>query len=126
MGSCEGCAADIGALQVVGSSTACIAALDSHSEMLQAVNIGDSGLYVFSRGQDTAMAGTMKSNFSQDELHIVYRSRQQLHSFNRPYQLGYAPSSSEEKAIFAPYFESPEDATLMNIPVAAGDLVNAV
>lgn len=107
--------------EITGSSTACIAALDSHSEMLQAINIGDSGLYVFSEAQKTEMAGTMKREARKEGMHITYRSRQQLHSFNRPYQLGFCPP--KEDKTYSHLFDQPADATVMHIPVAAGDLV---
>ena len=79
-------------MQITGSSTACIAALDSHSEMLQAINIGDSGLYVFSEAQKTEMAGTMKREARKEGMHITYRFV--YHRFDESLLLYSAPDYS--------------------------------
>lgn len=54
--------------RAVGSSTACVAALDG--EHLLGVNLGDSGLIVIRDGR------------------IVYRTTEQQHYFNCPFQIG--------------------------------------
>ena len=75
-------------------------------------------------------------------LSVVFRSPQQLRGFNFPYQLGYCPppsdsdsepdiaaaldaSGSASKPASAPrrWFESPDDADVIRVPVRPGDLV---
>lgn len=54
--------------RAIGSSTACVVGLDA--ERLVGVNLGDSGLLVIRRGA------------------VVYRTSEQQHYFNCPYQIG--------------------------------------
>jgi len=56
-----------------GSSTACILVLDS--KKIDCANLGDSGFALYRRSQD----GGFKS---------IYKSKEQQHQFNYPYQLG--------------------------------------
>jgi len=76
---------------IVGSSTCCICVLDGG--YLRCANLGDSGFMVIRRNQ------------------VHFRSREQQHSFNFPYQLG---SQSSDR---------PEAAILDNVPILDGDLV---
>lgn len=55
-----------------GSSTACV--LIVHQDTLYSANLGDSGYLVIRNGE------------------IVYRSREQTHYFNAPYQLSLPPA----------------------------------
>lgn len=55
-------------LDVQGSSTACILALEG--DTLHAANLGDSGFMVVRRNK------------------VMYKSRSQQHQFNYPFQLG--------------------------------------
>eukprot|EP01113_Clastostelium_recurvatum_P003657 TRINITY_DN1159_c0_g1_i1.p1 TRINITY_DN1159_c0_g1~~TRINITY_DN1159_c0_g1_i1.p1 ORF type:complete len:424 (-),score=96.15 TRINITY_DN1159_c0_g1_i1:138-1409(-) len=79
------------ASQVKGSSTCCIVTLDGC--YLSTANLGDSGFMVV-RGSE-----------------IVFRTKEQQHSFNFPYQLGTGSS------------DLPEHADHYSIPVQEGDLV---
>jgi protein phosphatase PTC7 len=63
---------------VQGSSTCCILALDGMH--LSAANLGDSGFMVI-RG-----------------LEIVYRTKEQQHSFNFPYQIGTGSADKPQHA----------------------------
>jgi protein phosphatase PTC7 len=58
----------------IGSSTACLVLLDRTQNILYTANIGDSG-YIILR----------KSN---NQYHQIYKSEEQLHSFNFPFQVG--------------------------------------
>jgi protein phosphatase PTC7 len=64
-----------------GSSTACIAALDSSGERLGVANIGDSGLVHFRK---QFLTGALS-------MTCVMRTREQQHGFNVPYQLSRIP-----------------------------------
>eukprot|EP01112_Ceratiomyxa_fruticulosa_P013628 TRINITY_DN3842_c0_g1_i1.p1 TRINITY_DN3842_c0_g1~~TRINITY_DN3842_c0_g1_i1.p1 ORF type:complete len:461 (-),score=104.20 TRINITY_DN3842_c0_g1_i1:583-1965(-) len=76
---------------IKGSSTCCIVLLDG--SYLSCANLGDSGFMVV-RGSD-----------------IIYRSKEQQHSFNFPYQLGTGS------------YDLPEHSDKSNIPVQEGDLL---
>lgn len=78
---------------VQGSSTACIINIDGIH--LTAANLGDSGFMVI-RGME-----------------IVFRTKEQQHSFNFPYQIG---TGSADK---------PQDAQRLSVEVQPGDLVIA-
>lgn len=64
---------------VQGSSTACVIVIDGLK--LYAANLGDSGLMVI-RGQE-----------------IIYRSKEQQHSFNFPYQIGTGSADKPEHSV---------------------------
>lgn len=76
---------------ITGSSTACILTLNDSE--LQSANLGDSGFMVL-RGNE-----------------ILFRSKEQQHSFNFPFQLG---TGSTDK---------PEHASVVNLKVEDGDVV---
>jgi len=76
---------------IQGSSTACIIVLKDLQ--LQSVNIGDSGFMVIRSGK------------------TIFRSKEQLHSFNFPYQLGTAS------------INVPSDANKITLDVQQDDLV---
>ncbi|CAN0030097.1 unnamed protein product [Ectocarpus fasciculatus] len=78
---------------VVGSSTACVAALDYDLEQLSFSNIGDCGVVVL-RHIDSDVAGYMRErktprHLRDSDLRLAFISQQQLRSFNLPYQFGY-------------------------------------
>jgi len=79
------------AKSIHGSSTACILMLDGSSLLTN--NIGDSGFMVI-----------------RDEK-ILFRFKEQLHSFNYPYQLGTASANV------------PSDATNVTLELREGDLI---
>ena len=61
--------------QLVGSSTACLLVFDRDTRVLHAANLGDSGFVVIRDNR------------------VVYRSTEQYHYFNAPYQLAILPAS---------------------------------
>lgn len=67
---------------IQGSSTACILVLNGQT--LQTLNIGDSGFLVIRDGK------------------ILHRFKEQLHSFNYPFQLGTASANVPEDASYVP------------------------
>mmetsp|Transcript_1884 Transcript_1884/g.3297 ORF Transcript_1884/g.3297 Transcript_1884/m.3297 type:complete len:450 (-) Transcript_1884:139-1488(-) len=80
-------------VRVPGSSTACIIVLDGDERMLRGANLGDSGILVL-RGTE-----------------VLYRTVEQQHYFNCPFQLG-----SES-------VDTPESAIRIAVSVQEGDLV---
>lgn len=76
---------------VQGSATCCVVVLDGYC--LKTANLGDSGFMVI-RGND-----------------IVFRSKEQQHSFNFPYQLGTGSA------------DMPSHAVSINVNIQPGDLV---
>ena len=85
------------ARKVVGSATACIVTLQS-SELF-AANLGDSGFLIVRPSKDNK------------SVQLIFKSEEQQHSFNFPYQLGNSSS------------DRPEDADLYKLAVEDGDLV---
>ncbi len=81
-----------------GTCTACIISLDGDS--LRAANLGDSGLMVLRHVYGT-------------RWRLVFRSKEQTHYFNCPFQLG---TNSQDRPI---------DAQNLVVPVQKGDLVVA-
>lgn len=71
----------------VGSSTLVVATVDANSNMLKTAMIGDSG-YMILRPRDAAA-------LSYD---LVYKSNEQQHSFNFPFQIG-SRGDSPHKAL---------------------------
>ena len=96
--------------KVIGSSTLCLASLDTKANQLEYSNIGDCGLMVV-RHIDSERAGYMRNrqqprHLRINDMKIAYLSQQQLRSFNLPFQLGYADGVPD----FRGKFESPADA----------------
>ncbi|RHY76181.1 hypothetical protein DYB26_013708 [Aphanomyces astaci] len=68
------------------------------------------------RDTDLTPAGRRKG------AHVSYRSPQQLHYFNCPFQLGYyVPDIPDGSA--GPLFETPREAVNLRVPVEEGDLI---
>jgi len=76
---------------IQGSSTACIMTINGTT--LRTANIGDSGFMIIREGN------------------LAYRSKEQLHSFNYPYQIGTASANV------------PEDATTISFEMKEGDII---
>jgi len=76
---------------IVGSSTACVVVLGNDD--LKIANLGDCGLSIIRHN------------------HFVFRTEEQQHSFNFPYQLG---TNS---------FDSPQDAQRFTVKVEKGDII---
>jgi len=81
-----------------GSCTACIVVLNGETKKLNCANLGDSGFAIFRRSQD----GTFKS---------TYKSKEQQHEFNFPFQLG---EGSRDK---------PSHADKITVDIKAGDII---
>jgi protein phosphatase PTC7 len=84
--------------KIQGSSTALVALVDKGR--MEIANIGDSGIMVL-RGN------------REEKLDILYRSVEQQHAFNKPYQLGLCSS------------DKPEDACRASVQLEVGDVVIA-
>lgn len=112
------------AAKVVGSTTVCVATIDSSLNQLSYSNLGDGGLMIV-RHIGSGTAGFMKERerdlplqLKTGHFRIAYLSQQQLKSFNLPYQLGYSGSVQYGGA-----FENPLDADTASIPIFPGDIV---
>ena len=110
--------------EITGSSTICVASIDTLSNQLTVSNLGDGGLMVVRHMQSTRVGYMTGHKSSRDVEHIghnmgiAFLSQQQLRSFNLPYQLGYS-GIPEHQGIF----EMPSDATTFSIPVQPGDVI---
>ncbi|RLN51360.1 hypothetical protein BBJ29_009702 [Phytophthora kernoviae] len=140
--------------EIVGSSTACVLALDPEQGELHGVNLGDSGFLIIrdkmSDRESARLRGTLDgslmrkiSNREQDltpagrrkGAHVSYRSPQQLHYFNCPFQLGFAgadlvkdvaddlSTAKHSPMREKPLFETPENGMRLRVPVLEGDLI---
>ena len=94
-----------------GSATCCFCILDLEKEFLHTLNLGDSG-YMIIRNKETLSTHSNaaldnilyenkeENNNNNENLQIVYKSEEQQHSFNFPFQVGTNgdnPHSSETK-----------------------------
>jgi CBS domain-containing protein len=80
----------VSAAKVVGSSTCTIVSVDPSTHTLVAANVGDSGFLV-AREVDHERSGTLERHSHEAVaglLRVVFRSPQQLHGFNYPFQMG--------------------------------------
>ena len=99
-----------------GSATACVLSLDPRTGELAAANLGDSGFVVVGGGGGGgggSSHGDGKNSGSEVEGRVAFKSPQQQHGFNFPFQLGAAGSASD----------SPADAEEFLLPTRPGDLV---
>lgn len=87
--------------QIIGSSTACVVALNRAEGIVYTANIGDSGFLVVRSGK------------------IVHRSSEQTHYFNTPFQLSCVPPAQREHVLS----DSPESADTTEFVVRNGDLI---
>lgn len=142
--------------EIVGSATACILTLDPQACELHAVNLGDSGFLIIrdkksdletARQRGTLDGSLMRKIRDRESdltpagrrkgAHVSYRSPQQLHYFNCPFQLGFAgPDLRADVALDLhtasspvtpmnekPLFETPESGVKLRVPVLEGDLI---
>lgn len=142
--------------EIVGSATACILALDPQACELHAVNLGDSGFLIIrdkksdletARQRGTLDGSLMRKIRDRESdltpagrrkgAHVSYRSPQQLHYFNCPFQLGFAgpdlradvtqdlhtASAPVTPMNEKPLFETPESGVKLRVPVLEGDLI---
>lgn len=105
-----------------GSATACVLSLDPRTGQLAAANLGDSGFVIVGgggggsgngNGGGNGGNGGNGSNGSEVAGRVAFKSPQQQHGFNFPFQLGAAGSASD----------SPADAEEFLLPTRPGDLV---
>ncbi|KAF4031909.1 Stage II sporulation protein E (SpoIIE) [Phytophthora infestans] len=140
--------------EIVGSSTACVLALDPELGELHGVNLGDSGFLIIrdktsdletARLRGTLDGSLMRKIINRDHdltpagrrkgAHVTYRSPQQLHYFNCPFQLGFAGAELVSDVVDdlakgthspmkeKPLFETPENGMRLRVPVLEGDLI---
>jgi protein phosphatase PTC7 len=140
--------------EIVGSSTACVLALDPEQGELHGINLGDSGFLIIrdktsdletARLRGTLDGSLMRKIINRDSdltpagrrkgAHVTYRSPQQLHYFNCPFQLGFAgaelvsdvvddlASGTHSPMREKPLFETPENGMRLRVPVLEGDLI---
>ncbi|ETM00488.1 hypothetical protein F442_02980 [Phytophthora nicotianae P10297] len=140
--------------EIVGSSTACVLALDPEQGELHGVNLGDSGFLIIrdktsdletARLRGTLDGSLMRKIINRDHdltpagrrkgAHVTYRSPQQLHYFNCPFQLGFAGAELVSDVVDdlargthspmreKPLFETPENGVRLRVPVLEGDLI---
>ncbi len=112
--------------KVVGSCTACIATLDNELNQLSFCNVGDNGILIM-RHIDSDIAGYMRDKTTPrplrtNDFRIAFVSRQQLRSFNLPYQLGYTNTVAVAEGGGSAgetggCFDTPQDADNSSIPV---------
>mmetsp|Transcript_6000 Transcript_6000/g.14319 ORF Transcript_6000/g.14319 Transcript_6000/m.14319 type:complete len:585 (-) Transcript_6000:316-2070(-) len=118
------------ACKSLGSSTALVARLDREGKTLGVANIGDSGLMHIRREEH--------DSFPREA--VVHRTKEQLHSFNCPYQLCKLPEKSEYPRLVAEGREAlvrvlqrntalqqdtPENAELYSFDLQEGDVLIA-
>lgn len=101
-----------------GSATACVLSLDPRTGELAAANLGDSGFVIVGGGGGGGGGGSSKNgngskNSSEVAGRVAFKSPQQQHGFNFPFQLGAAGSASD----------SPADAEEFLLPTNPGDVV---
>ncbi|KDO32450.1 hypothetical protein SPRG_02927 [Saprolegnia parasitica CBS 223.65] len=127
---------------IVGSATACVVSLDPSQCELYAVNLGDSGFLIIrdkkSDLKSAEMRGTLDGSLMRKlenretdltpagrrkGAHVSYRSPQQLHYFNCPFQLGFYEPGPDMPSGSGPLFETPAEAVNLRVPVMEGDLI---
>lgn len=104
-----------------GSATACVLSLDPRTGELAAANLGDSGFVIVGGGggggssKNGGNGSSSSGNSSGSEVagRVAFKSPQQQHGFNFPFQLGAAGSASD----------SPADAEEFLLPTNPGDVV---
>ncbi|XP_074093854.1 protein phosphatase PTC7 homolog isoform X3 [Cotesia typhae] len=89
------------ALEVIGSSTACVIVLNKETSSIYAANIGDSGFVIVRKGK------------------VVHRSSEQQHYFNTPFQLSLPPPGHSDLVLS----DSPESADTSTFGVENGDVI---
>lgn len=77
---------------IIGSSTACIATLESATGILQAANLGDSTFYLIRNDK------------------VIHSQKSQTHYFNAPFQLEKLPDGPRDSRFAAP--DLPKDSDL--------------
>lgn len=105
-----------------GAATAVACILDADTRRLGISWIGDSGVMVVRRPTKQRSVGEEPgAAVSRSRVSMVYKTREQQHSFNFPYQLSHFPESLHEQVLQKP--NSPEDCNTADIELQEGDLV---
>ncbi|KAH7731628.1 5-azacytidine resistance protein azr1 [Aphelenchoides avenae] len=86
----------------IGSSTACVVVV--HQRTLYSANLGDSGFLVYRNGK------------------VIYRSQEQVHYFNAPFQMALLPEEFKEMRMNF-ISDTPEKSEMEQIALESGDLV---
>ena len=95
--------------RVIGSSTACLVALDPFKAELMAANVGDSGFLLLRRHRAKEVGEMMGSldAYPSDakrcgQFHVAFRSPQQLRGFNAPFQAPTPPPPLRPPRVHVP------------------------
>lgn len=96
------CLVDSRDQSLVGSSTACIIVFNRESKILYSANLGDSGFVIIRNNK------------------IVFRSQEQYHYFNAPFQLALLPNMNDEENLFC---DKPQTADIHSFQLIEGDLI---
>jgi len=111
---------------IYGSATAIVATLDASGSQLGVANLGDSGLRQLRRSTDASCWG------------VVGRTGEQLHEFNRPFQLTRIPTQADFPRLLAEgkkalvqavkrcpkvKLDLPDSAELYSFELQEGDLI---
>lgn len=102
--------------KVVGSSTACMASLDTESSVLKVLNLGDSGALVL---RPYPCGDPQKSSY---KCKVLFQSMPQYHSYNAPYQIGFNFTRTSNTTYTYVKFDDPRSAVLCDIPVQDRDI----
>lgn len=86
---------------LIGSSTACIIVFNRESKILHSANLGDSGFVIIRNNK------------------IVFRSQEQYHYFNAPFQLALLPSMIDENL----FNDKPQSAAVSSFQLLEGDFI---
>jgi protein phosphatase PTC7 len=76
----------VAASKIKGGCTALVAILEKDQRLLRIANLGDSGLLV------------LRENLKKTSMDVVFRTKEQQHYFNCPFQLGYPEGDSALEA----------------------------
>ncbi|CAF1036725.1 unnamed protein product [Brachionus calyciflorus] len=87
---------------LIGSSTACIVVFNRESKILYSANLGDSGFVIIRNNK------------------IVFRSQEQYHYFNAPFQLALLPNMLNEENLFN---DKPQSASVNAFQLLEGDFI---
>lgn len=96
----------------MGSATCCFCLLDTEKNYFHAVNMGDSGYLLLRKSSNLhvhhneALNKVLNNKKDKDnQLQILYKSEEQQHSFNFPYQVGTHGDDPNEAEIKVHQFE---------------------
>jgi protein phosphatase PTC7 len=84
--------------RAMGSSTFCMCVLDMEKNYLHTVNLGDSGYMIVRDNKTTDHQNPALSKMleADNTLQLVYKSEEQQHQFNFPFQCGTNGDNPEE------------------------------